>query len=89
MKDKLIFEVNELLNQALIKLKDVEIPELDHDDYDIGGYTNLIRFKDRWKKGKKDEIQLGALKIVLQALTKNSRETEKMARAYYTSFCNA
>lgn len=92
---KLGEEVVELLNQILIKLDKVQEPEIRGEtrrDYydDDGGYSRLgVSFKDY------NAPKLGSVKIVVDALLKDiqsqesySRDAEKMARAYYSSFCN-
>ena len=96
--DKQIKEdVKDLLNQLVIKLKDVKEPTSEDDEE--GGYSNLgVRFENSYSDvpSLREEVKLGSVKVVVKGLLDsiNNNEkwgghvAEKMARAYYTSFCN-
>lgn len=74
---KLLNDVNDLLNQIALKLKDVPDPEVQ--DFDYGGDQTLCYFDENT-----DRLQ--NIKVVVKGILDKS--DEKMARAYYTSFCN-
>ncbi len=88
-KDK----IKDLLNQLVIELRDEKTPEI---DYDIdGGYSRISYFKGMYETD--ESFLLPSIKVVAEAMLKDlevpeskyGSESQKMARAYYTSFCNA
>lgn len=93
-QEQLKNEILDLLNQVMLKLEGVTVPEIDDEyDSDLGFSSIPVSFKDRWEKGV--DLTLPSVKVVVEGLLDNlnstdswNRGAEKMARAYYSSFCN-
>lgn len=89
--DEVKSQVKDLLNQVAILLKDVRLPEVVN-DFDGDGYSNIpVRFVE----SKTDDRILTSIKSIVEGMItdidgnrKWCSESEKMARAYYSSFCN-
>jgi hypothetical protein len=90
-KTKLQAEIKDLLNAVAIKLENVPLPEVDEEyeywDETDSGAAIPVNFKDH--------NRLSSIKVIVGALLhdlEQDREwhspSEKMARAYYSSFCN-
>jgi hypothetical protein len=92
-KNELKGEILEDLNQILIKMKKINLPELD-EDYETSYGPGFIEIPVDFKNKEGKDLTLNMIKVVLEAITDNlsgdkKYDIEKLARAYYSSFCNA
>lgn len=89
-EDELKDKLRDHVNQMLILLKDIPLPVIDEEYDSYGGQATYLTVDF-----KHPTHELSKLKVVLEAiandLDKNKdylNDSSKMARAYYTSFCN-
>lgn len=91
---KTMKEVNDLINEAIIKLNSLELPEYevgyidDFDGYDIALRTKDGGLKSQWyvEKDEKELFKASVLRDVLEQITKNDSVIEYQ-RSYYDSSC--
>lgn len=84
-------EIKDLLNQILVKLQNVKTPNIDteNEDEDCGWSRIPASFVY-----DDDRTALGSIKVIAEAMLKDldceydSYDIHKMARVYYSSFCN-
>lgn len=89
MDDKMKTEVKDLLNQLAILLKDVPKPIIDEEYESDYGFAALnTTFKGNPNKFSTIKVIVEALVEDLQNDDKWYSDSEKLARAYYSSFCN-
>lgn len=90
-KKQLEADVLDLLNQIMVKMAEIPDPQVD-DEYESDyGFSNIpTSFVEN------NDLKLASVKAVVTALVSDlngsrkwGSEAEKMARAYYSSFCNA
>lgn len=96
-KDEIVMkDVTDLLNQIIIRLKlnDVPNPEVDQ-RYENDGHSNIpVEFNNAHSSKTPDRLMF--IKTVVEGMLKEltfkgdhlPHDIEKMARAYYSSFCN-
>lgn len=89
-------DIKDLLNQIMVKLQNVSMPEIDEEycywDHPDAGTLLPVSFLHSYEKGNPNFLP--AVKAVVGAMLKDidsdsrTSQAEKMARAYYSSFCN-
>lgn len=91
-------DVVDLLNQIMIRLRinDFPEPKIDKEYESDSGYDNIpTRFENHYSDKLDDKLSMirTLVQAVLEELNSTKQYTkhdiEKMARAYYSSFCNA